>query len=78
MVQIEEGVWDTESFFLWNKQPRNQRICLSNEKVRIKECSTSWTIAPRSQLMGNSMLIAFALMCKKYKYEIPSEHKIGA
>ena len=35
-------------------------------------------IASRSQLMDNSMLVSFALICKKCKYEIPTEQKIGA
>ena len=60
------------------KRPRNRRISLSNGKVWIQECSTCWFIASRSQLMNNSMLVRFALRCKKCKYEIPTEHKIGA
>ena len=32
----------------------------------------------RSQLMDNSTLVIFALLCKNCKCEIPTEQKIGA
>ena len=52
---------------------------MGNFELRSAHSQTSsWSIASRSQLMGKSMLVAFALMCKKHKYKLPTEQKIGA
>ena len=59
----------------WGKTSRYQEL---SRKVQIKEYSTCWSIASRSQLMENSTVVIFALLCKNCKCKIPTEQKIGA
>ena len=73
---MEEAEIQT-AFFL-KQQPRERRICFDNLKVWIKEYFTSLSLASRPQLMGNNTFVIFSLMCRKWKYEIPTEQELGA